>query len=149
MADDGPNCEPTLVPCMALSNPSVLWKILSAPPWEWRNKHPLMATYNGKGMPLVLIRVLVQVLIEEFEPYGRPFVPSPSNYLSSEVSNVMGIASQLLCTVLPSDIPCSSPSSFKRRVLYLWQRDLPRDEEICVSRLYPSCLLSEYLSIVL
>ena len=44
--------EPTLVPCIALSNPSVLWKIPSAPPWEWRNNHPLMATYNGKGMPL-------------------------------------------------------------------------------------------------
>ena len=54
MADDGPNREPTLVPCMALSNPRVSWKIPSAPPWEWRNKHPLMAPYNRKGEPLVL-----------------------------------------------------------------------------------------------
>ena len=118
MADDGPNREPTLVPCMALSNPSVLWMIPSAPPWEWRNKHPLMATYNGKGMPLVLVQV--PVLVEVFVPYGRPFVPSPSNYLSSEVLNVMGIVLQLP-TVLPSNIPSSSPSSFERRVLCLWQ----------------------------
>ncbi len=75
MADDGPNREPTLVPCMALSNSSVSWKIPSAPPWEWRNKHPLMATYNGKSMPLVLsrtlalvlIRVLVQAILKQYQ----------------------------------------------------------------------------------
>ena len=83
-----------------------------------------------------------------FEPYGRPFVPSPSSFPCSEVSNVMGIASQLFTTVLPSDIPSSSPSSFERRVLCLWQRDLPRDEEFCVPRLFPSYVPSQVLSLI-
>ena len=106
-----------------------------------------MASYNGKGRPLVLIQV--PVLVEVFEPYGRPFVPSPSIAPSSEVSNVMGIASQLFPTVLPSDIPCSSPSNFERSVMCLWQCDLPRDEVMCVPSLYPSRLPIEYLSLVL
>merc|ERR1712226_975929 len=33
MANDGLNREPTLVPRRAI--PSLLWKIPSAPPWEW------------------------------------------------------------------------------------------------------------------
>ena len=103
-----------------------------------------MASYNGKGRPLVLIQV--PVLVEVFEPYGRPFVPSPSSFPCSEVLNVMGIASQLFTTVLPSDIPSSSPSSFERRVLCLWQCDLPRDEEICVTRLIPSDIPTEFPS---
>jgi len=85
-----------------------------------------------------------------YEPYGRPFVPSPSYFLCSEVLNAMGIASQLFPSVLPSNIPSSSPSSFERRVVCLWQRDdLPHNEEICAPSVYPSCLWIEFLSIIL
>merc|ERR1712226_1045496 len=128
MANDGLNREPTLVPRMA--PPSLLWKNAIVLPWEWHKKHPLMASYSRKGLPPDVFPVPVPVEVEE--PCERLYVPSPSILLFGEVSFIVGILSNSCPTILPSGTPKSSPSSFERRVMYFWQRNLPRDEEIFV-----------------
>merc|ERR1712226_485873 len=134
MANDGLNREPTLVPRMAPQ--SLLWKNAIVLPWEWRKKHPLMASYSRKGLPPDLYLAPVPVKVEE--PCERLYVPSPSILLCGEILSIVGIVSKSCPTVLPSGIPRSSPSSFERIVMYLRQRDLPRDEEIFVSNSNPS-----------
>merc|ERR1712076_133870 len=134
MANDGLNREPTLVPRMA--PPSLLWKNAIVLPWEWHKKHPLMASYSRKGLPPDVFPVPVPVEVEE--PCERLYVPSPSILLCGEISFIVGIVSKSCPTVLPSGIPSSSRCSFKRRVMCLWQRDLPRDDEIFVPSSNPS-----------
>ena len=136
MANDGLDHEPTLVPCMAISTPSLLWKNAIVLPWEWHKKHPLMASYSRKGLPPDIFPVPVPVEVEE--PCERLYVPSPSILLCEEILCIVGIVSKSYPTVLPSGIPNSSPSSFETEAMYLWQRNLPRDEEIFVSNLNPS-----------
>merc|ERR1712226_613241 len=152
MANDDPHCESTLVPRMA--PPSLLWKNAIVLPWEWRKKHPLMASYSRKGLPPDLVLV-----VEVEEPCERLYVPRPSILLCGEILCIVGIVSKSCPTVLPSMMtsampslmPSLSPSLFPRKLPSVAPSvahcEMPSEGPARVPSIQPSEILSEIPSI--